>query len=232
MTRVYLDIARELEEEVRGQYKAGDYLPSESKLASRFSVNRHTVRRAVDELVFSGIIERQQGRGNMVVSQPYDYPLHAGARFTDNLVEQGSMPSSVVVSRALVEPSENIARLFALASGKKVIKLRTLRKVDGMPCSVIDHYLADSSWWPVVKYFEYGSLHHFLKENVGVHLSRHSTRVRAALPSKTDCRLLQLSSKTPLLIFKTTNVREGTSEIVEFSSSHTRSDFVEIVLEH
>ncbi|STQ75988.1 phosphonate metabolism transcriptional regulator PhnF [Grimontia hollisae] len=230
--RVYLDIARHLEQEVRNHFQAGDYLPPESRLAKRYDVNRHTVRRAIDELVFTGLIERQQGRGNMVVSQPYDYPLHPGAHFTDNLLEQGSLPTSQVISRGLVAANGKMADMFGIGLESQIIKLRTLRKINGMSASVIDHYLADLAWWPVVKHFEVGSLHAFLKDKLDVHLTRKSTRLRAMMPKKTDCRLLQLSGKTPIMVFKTINVITGTDRVVEFSSSHTRSDLVEIVLEH
>ncbi|MDK9758934.1 GntR family transcriptional regulator, partial [Vibrio sp. D173a] len=37
---VYLDIASELEKEVKEQFVPGDYLPTESNLAERFRVNR------------------------------------------------------------------------------------------------------------------------------------------------------------------------------------------------
>ena len=48
---VYIQISHALRQEIQNFYKAGDTLPSESELASRYSVNRHTLRRAVDELV-------------------------------------------------------------------------------------------------------------------------------------------------------------------------------------
>lgn len=48
---LYVQIARQLEQEVAALYSPGDYLPSEGELASRFGVNRHTLRRAIDELV-------------------------------------------------------------------------------------------------------------------------------------------------------------------------------------
>lgn len=59
-------------------------------LAERFEVNRHTVRRAVDELIMIGKVHRQQGKGCMVLAQPMSYPIHAKAAFTRNLLDQGS----------------------------------------------------------------------------------------------------------------------------------------------
>ncbi|MGV8294325.1 GntR family transcriptional regulator, partial [Pseudomonas aeruginosa] len=40
----YQQIAAQLEQELRTQYRCGDYLPSEQQLAERYQVNRHTLR--------------------------------------------------------------------------------------------------------------------------------------------------------------------------------------------
>ncbi len=46
---MYRELANTLREEL-ATYQPGDFLPAEFQLAERFSVNRHTIRRAVDEL--------------------------------------------------------------------------------------------------------------------------------------------------------------------------------------
>ncbi len=72
---IYLKIAQQLKNEIHQQYESGDLLPAEQKLASRFQVNRHTVRRAIDELVQDGLIKRFQGLGNQVTQPAIDYSL-------------------------------------------------------------------------------------------------------------------------------------------------------------
>ncbi len=51
----YQEIAARLEQELRHHYRCGDYLPAEQQLATRFDVNRHTLRRAIDQLVERGL---------------------------------------------------------------------------------------------------------------------------------------------------------------------------------
>ncbi|MGF1703084.1 phosphonate metabolism transcriptional regulator PhnF [Photobacterium makurazakiensis] len=230
--RVYLEIAKKLEDDVRNKYSRGDYLPSESKLAEFFSVNRHTVRRAIDELVSAGLIMRHQGKGNMVLSQPADYYLHAGAHFTGNLLEQGSLPRCEVLQSRILLASESLAKKLNCEQETKIIHIRTFRKIDGVPRTVIDHYLPEYTWWPILKYFKSGSLHQFLKKELGVELIRKNTRLRAQMPSSEYCRLLQINSNIPLLKIRTTNVIKGTEVIAEYSSSNTRSDVIELVMEH
>jgi len=88
----YQEIAAKLEQELRQHYRCGDYLPAEQQLAARFEVNRHTLRRAIDQLVEKGWVQRRQGVGVLVLMRPFDYPLNAQARFSQNLLDQGSHP--------------------------------------------------------------------------------------------------------------------------------------------
>ncbi|EAS44040.1 phosphonate metabolism transcriptional regulator PhnF [Photobacterium profundum] len=229
---VYLDIATQLDNDVRNKYQAGDYLPSESQLAQRFNVNRHTVRRAIDELVATGMVQRHQGKGNMVLRQPHDYYLHAGAHFTGNLLEQGSLPRSEVLQARVIIANSKIAERLNKPAESKVIHIRTFRKIDGIPRTVIDHYLSDTTWWAVLKYFNTGSLHQFINKELNIELQRKNTRLRAQIPTNEDCRLLQINSNIPILKIKTTNVIKGTNIVAEYSSSNTRSDVIELVMEH
>ena len=61
----YQEIAAKLEQELRTHYHCGDWLPAEQQLAARFQVNRHTLRRAIDQLVERGWVQRRQGVGVM-----------------------------------------------------------------------------------------------------------------------------------------------------------------------
>lgn len=230
--RVYLHIASELENQIKQHFLPGDYLEPESKLAAQFEVNRHTVRRAIDELVSAGLIQRHQGKGNMVLAQPKLYPLHAGAHFTGNLLDQGSQPSCEVLKSRVIKASTKIAQQFGLPEDSKVIHIQTLRTTEQTPRCVIDHYLADVAWWPQMKQFKSGSLHLYLKQHFGFELERKKTRLRAQSPSNEECRLLQINHSIPILKIKTINVIKGSNTVVEFSSSHLRSDLTELVMEH
>ena len=229
---VYLDIASVLEQEVRSSFQPGDYLPAESKLAQRFAVNRHTLRRAVDELVNIGMVQRHQGKGSMVVRQPSQYHIHSSTYFTKNFIEQGAQPRCEVLSSRVMSAPLTVATHLNIEEGQRIIHIRTLRKTADMPRTIIDHYLSNVDWWPILKNFKSGSLHQFIKRGLAVELERKETNVGARAPTNEECRLLQIPASTPILKIKTKNVIKGTSIIAEFSSSNCRADATEIVMEH
>jgi len=228
----YQQIAAELELDLRNTYRCGDYLPPEQQLAERFQVNRHTLRRAVDELVERGWLQRRHGIGILVLMRPYDYPLHSQARFSQNLLEQGSHPTSEKLLAVLRPAPDHVASALGLQEGDTVIHLRTLRRVNDTPVCVIDHYLPDLDWWPALQHFNSGSLHDFISKEMKQNLSRRTTRINARRALVKESKLLEIVPQAPLLCVRTINICEGSERVAEYSVSLTRADMIELTMEH
>ncbi len=230
-TTVYQAVAAQLEQALQERYRCGDYLPSEQQLADHYEVNRHTLRRAVDELVNKGLLQRRHGVGILVLMRPYDYPLHAQARFSQNLLEQGSHPTSERLLAVLRPASSDVASALAINEGDNVIHLRTLRRVNGVPVCVINHFLPQLSWWPTLQQFQSGSLHDFMQQKLGLDLIRAQTRISTRRAQAKECKHLEIALQSPLLCVRTLNKhRDG--QVAEYSVSLTRGDMIELTLEH
>ncbi|MDD3107921.1 MAG: GntR family transcriptional regulator [Alistipes sp.] len=65
--QVYEELRRQI---AAGLFAAGDLLPSEHELCAQYSVARPTVRKALDQLVSDGFIQKQQGKGSIVKGAP------------------------------------------------------------------------------------------------------------------------------------------------------------------
>lgn len=227
----YEEIAAKLELELR-HYRCGDYLPAEHQLAARYAVNRHTLRRAIDQLVERGWVQRRQGVGVLVLMRPFDYPLSAQARFSQNLLEQGSHPTSERLLAVLRPASGSAVDALGVQEGDSIIHLRTLRRVNGVPLCIIDHYFAELEWWPVLREFTRGSLHDWLSTHTGTALTRHQTRISARRAQAKESRMLELPNMAPLLCVRTLNRLAGSERVAEYSVSLTRADLIEFTMEH
>lgn len=228
----YEEIAAKLEQELRSQYRCGDYLPAEHQLAARFEVNRHTLRRAIDQLVEKGWVQRRQGIGVLVLMRPFDYPLNAQARFSQNLLEQGSHPSCEKLLSVLRPASGHVADALGVQEGDNVIHLRTLRRVNGVALCLIDHYFAEMRFWPALQRFNSGSLHDFLHAELAITLTRTQTRISARRAQAKESKVLEIPNMAPLLCVRTLNHREGQVNAAEYSVSLTRADMIEFTMEH
>src|ERR1700687_1878801 len=80
----YRQLAEMLRAEIRGgRYGPEDRLPTEAELARDFSLSRHTVRSAYEDLLADGLISRRAGRGTYVT--PPGQFIKAVGRFEDLL---------------------------------------------------------------------------------------------------------------------------------------------------
>ncbi len=225
---IYYQIAVQLEAEIQKSYQAGDALPSEGELAVRFGVNRHTLRRAVDELVAKGMVERQHGRGVFVLGTQLDYSIGAGTRFTQTLTAKGHATSSKLLRRQRILASERIAQRLGLLEGAPVIWLETLRSVDAKVTSVISHFFAAERFPALMEHYQQGSLHEFLHHHYGCELKRSECFITAILPQGDDARLLEMPAARPVLRIKSINIDERDGLPVEYSVSRIRGDRVEL----
>src|ERR1700744_2431167 len=81
---LWSQIASELAGDIgRGLYQRNDKLPTEAQLAERYGVNRHTIRRALDELADARVIRTEHGRGSFVNEEVLDYRIGQRPRFSE-----------------------------------------------------------------------------------------------------------------------------------------------------
>jgi GntR family phosphonate transport system transcriptional regulator len=104
----------------RGHYAAGGRLPTETQLADRFGVNRHTLRRALADLSQAGMVHARRGAGVFVTHRPTAYPLGQRVRFHQNLMAAGRVPERRMLLLDTRAADAVEARALALAPGASV----------------------------------------------------------------------------------------------------------------
>ena len=104
---LWRQIARSIEQDIAdGTLTAGARLPTEAQMAVRFGVNRHTVRRALEELSRAGLVQVEQGRGSFVAEDVLDYAISARTRFSEWIRAHNKEPGGLVLDlREICRPS-------------------------------------------------------------------------------------------------------------------------------
>ena len=228
---VYRQVSQILELEIQKRYKAGDVLPSEKDLAARFEVNRHTVRRAIGELVTQGIVGKLQGKGTIVQQKVINYSINQDTRFTQTLESCGRQPESLVIKKIGLQAEGVVAELLEIPPGKPVILVETLRKMDGAPFSVVSHYLPLEKVYEVMRTYRGGSLHGFLEMQYNLRLKRRLSLISAVLPDQLDQELLEITGNSPLLQVRSVNVDADSGEPVELSISRFKGVSTQLSIE-
>ncbi|MBW6098559.1 UTRA domain-containing protein [Escherichia coli] len=128
--------------------------------------------------------------------------------------------------------SGHVADALGITEGENVIHLRTLRRVNGVALCLIDHYFADLTLWPTLQRFDSGSLHDFLREQMGDCAAPQPDADQRPPRQAKECQRLEIPNMSPLLCVRTLNHRDGESSPAEYSVSLTRADMIEFTMEH
>lgn len=216
----------------RGELVPGQRLPSEGKLAARFGVNRHTVRRALARLAEDGLIRTERGRGSFVRETVIDYAVQKRTRFSSTLLAQERTPGSILIDSREIAAEEQVAEALRIRSGEPVIQIRTVGEAD-------DRRIAfTASFFPARRFSGFASVYRELcsvtrtLRHFGVHdYSRRTTRVFARLPSAEESEWLRQPRNRPVLVTEAVNV-DPQGDPTEFGVTIWASDRVQIVVEN
>ncbi len=229
-TPEYRRIAGTLRDEIASQYQPGDALPSEHALAARFGVNRHTVRRGVDELVEDGLLVRHRGRGTIVLSTPIDFPITLDRRFSELVRQSGHETSNRILTRKVAPAPLDAARALELPEAAEVVFLEQVRLMDAMPLAISRHWLPMPRFAFLLERFHRGSLHQMIGSQLGVSIQLKHAIVRAHLPAADDALNLRISPKTPVMTARMTDADAETGQTVEYVEQVFRADATQLCL--
>lgn len=225
---VYSQIAKFLREEIVAHCRPGACLPSEHELACRFGVNRHTVRRAVDDLVAAGLLERRRGKGTYVLDTLNDYQIGRGTRFTETFESLGMTPSGRILRKLIVPARGGVADRLRIPESTPTIWIESLRLADEQPVCLISHFLPLGAFPDLLSEYAGGSLHEYLFKRYGRRLRRIESLVSALLPQGDDASLLGMPHHQPVLRVKSVNVCERDGTPLEYALTRFRADRIQL----
>ena len=133
----------------RREWRPGEPIPSEMELAKEHGIAIGTVRKAVDQLVAEGVLERQQGRGTFVRRLRFN-SLFRFFRFQSESGER-RIPESRILRRQVVGAPAAVAAVLRLRPGDDVIRLSRLRLIDDTPLLAEEIWLPRARFEPLLK---------------------------------------------------------------------------------
>jgi GntR family transcriptional regulator len=144
---LYYQISQILRREIEiGKYKPGENIPVEEELQTRFGVSRATIRQAVADLVYGGLLERKRSKGTMVTQGRLEAILGDLASFTNEMMRTGVNLTSKIVDFKHIPSPASVADMLQLPVNEPVAMMERVRYVDGKAIAV-EH------WYAVLKYF-------------------------------------------------------------------------------
>lgn len=227
---IYLRVARRIENAIRrGIIKPGEALPSERDIAVMADISRVTVRKAVQDLVRSGLLVQRHGSGTFVTPKvdKVEQSLSQLTSFTEDMARRGKTVKSAWLERGVFAPSPEETMVLGLSSGERVSRVNRLRMADGTPLA-IERASMSSVALPDPGKVD-ASLYAALEEQ-GCRPVRAVQRISAVSVDEADAALLDVEPGTACLrIERISYLPSG--RVVEFTRSVYRGDAYDFVAE-
>ena len=140
---LHYQISNELRKRLQnGEWNVGDLFPGDKELMTVYGVSSTTVRRAIDELVREGWLERKPGKGTFVIKQ-YVETLEKLTGFFDQIRAKGYVPSSRLVRVSEVDINDFEDLELDVFNEEKLFLIEKVQFMDNKPIVYV------KSFWPV-----------------------------------------------------------------------------------
>lgn len=207
-------------------FKADDILPTENELAEKFSCSRVTVRQALSNLAYKGIIYRIQGKGSFVSRENTLKRSPSLKSFTDEMKELGKTPWSSVEDFRVVNAGEKLARIMGIKPNDKIYYIERVRFAD-KEALVFERTYMEVSKHPEIsiKVLE-NSKYEYAKKS-GMKIAVCHQNIVPIFPPEKIAEKLNISSKMPILkILSATYLESG--EIFDYNELYINTELYQL----
>ena len=221
---LYLQLASLLRGRIeRGEWTAGQKIPSENELNRLYGVSRMTARQVLAQLVNENLLFRVQGKGTFVAQPKISTrsPAYKGIR--EQLEGMGYAVSTKVLTDDIVPADDPVARALRIPVGERVHEVRRLRLLaDDEPISLHTSYVPERLA-PRLDSLVERQLCAILEEDHDLRMSKVSESLESTLPNAQEARVLKIRRTTPLLLL-THEIADPTGRLFEYSRILFRGD--------
>jgi GntR family transcriptional regulator len=207
-----------------GQLPPKTVIPTELELMERFGVSRITLRKAIDDLVVEGLLERQQGKGTFTSSPKLTHELNAITSWTEQIRALGYSPRTAHKVCKEISAPTRVAHALNLSPLEKVFMLRRTRLAGEEPLSLMTNYIPSRMVPDIANECDKGeSLYELLEKRYGLIPYRAIDTVETRSATDEEAELLGIEPWSPiLLVTRLSYLRDGAP--FELVSAISRGD--------
>lgn len=196
----YRQIQEALKKQIQhGEYKVGDYLPSENELCATYNITRTTARKALDELQKEGFILRQHGKGSQVRERREALGLLTVKGFSE-VVNQKVRTEFLQVPHLINWNATLSLQPTVQEKKEKFVHFSRLRYVNDFPVMVEDNWLAENKVPDFIKeVFVQSSFFKTLSQRYLIEIIGSEQELRSLPANEIIAPLLKIETGTPIL---------------------------------
>lgn len=197
----YLQVIDTLQDKIEsGEWKPDQRLPSEVELCDLFNVSRAVIRQALNEMVYEGLLVREQGKGTFVARPKMEHLPSTLISFSRQLKSQGYKVRTRVIDQEIIPATAKVARHLEIEPGAEVVYLRRLRMAEGTPVALHSAYLPADAFAELVDMDLTGSLWDAIQKVSGLDAASTRDVIEATLIRSEEAALFGCPPGRPALL--------------------------------
>lgn len=204
MKKKYIMIKEYLLEKIKnGEYDAGKAIPSERDLAAVFQVNRMTVRKAIEDLMYEGLLFRKKGSGTFLMKGK------ASKNAWKRPADAEEVNEVKIVSCKLGDESNYGYKALGIGQNKPYWRMRRVRLLNHVPYAYEDIYFNPDFFEKIVREDYKLGLRSLIDKYIKDHSATVYDEVEALLCLNNTAVLLKVETGSPILQIKSYFEQEG-----------------------
>ena len=142
LQKLYVQMFSIIKEKIEKQeWPNGSQIPTEDELCRTYDVSKATVRNAVSELVRSGYLRKQQGKGTFVTYAKQDLGVTMKTKLTEDMFGEGVKAKKELLAKGLKQPSEEMRSILSLNGDQDLYYILCRRVVNGETAYLEESYV-------------------------------------------------------------------------------------------
>ena len=221
------DLLRELIES--DEYKNGKMLPKEVELADQLQISRNTLRQAINQLVFEGLLIRKKGVGTKVARKGITGGVKNWHSFSQEMKMLGIEVHNYELRISRMKANPEIAGFFDIDEQTRCVVMERVRGNPDFPFVYFISYFNPAL--PISGEENYIlPLYEMLEKEYGIVVKLSKEAVSASLAGDFIAEKLEIAANDPILIRKRF-VYDEKGVPVEYNIGYYRADAFTYTLE-
>lgn len=195
---------REMIEDV--EFGPGDRIPSERELSETLGVSRMTIRRAIENLIQTGVLERRSTNGTFVRIPDVVRPIGPLQTLSITEMLDGKESVAKLLHFDVIRAPRKVAERLQLRVGEQVVHIKRLRSISELPFCIETTYVP-LEFVPGLTRADFSgntSFYQLLQTRFDIALGVSTEEIRIAYCSTEEARLLELDEGHAVLYMKST----------------------------
>ena len=228
--KIYDDILKKIKNK---KYSHSNKLPSENSFSNEYSVNRHTIRHALELLKNDGHIYTKKGIGNFIGNINIPYKITDKNSYSLKILDLGYKPKTKLLSSNIIEADKNISEKLVIPEGFKVIELKLLRYVDNLPIQISYSYFDAFIYKKIIDNLDIKpfSIYKILENCYSdLEIIKIASFFQSIISTKEHSIFLDIPQNSPILSVETIS-KDQNGNFVEYGISHFRGDVCKVKID-